>query len=87
VSNSGLIFQVHDPQGAHGFDDEIIELIVSVQPPIQAMDSLRFTVWPAASFSMKLSSRVFLTRAAISFKASSQKCLPIESRRGGALAA
>ena len=27
MSNPGLVFQVHDPQGAHGFDDEIIEFV------------------------------------------------------------
>src|SRR6516165_11972894 len=27
VSNSRLVFQVHDPQGAHGLDDEIVELV------------------------------------------------------------
>src|SRR6267378_2264883 len=27
VSNSGLIFQVHDPQGAHGFHNQIEKLI------------------------------------------------------------
>ncbi len=33
---------------------------VSVQPPIQAIDSSRLTVCPVASFSTKVSSRVFL---------------------------
>ncbi len=27
MSNSGLVFQVHDPQGAHGFDDEVVEFV------------------------------------------------------------
>ena len=27
VSNSGLVFQVHDPQAAHGLDDQVIELV------------------------------------------------------------
>ena len=27
MSNSGLVFQVHDPQGAHRFHDQIVEFV------------------------------------------------------------
>jgi len=61
------------PRGRASISPQVVELIGVGTAADPRTDSSRFTVCPAASFSTKVSSRVFFTRAAISLIASSHE--------------